>query len=224
MVRFGRFLGASSKPGPWLLTLCMTTLPVVAWPQTFQPGEVIEYKVRGAWPVKWEKGVFIRELPGGKQVLIHEKPSEFFPKGPEIAFDPLEIRSPGAAAPNPGVPRTRAPANPGSPLSLPLPREPKRGSAEAALPRDCPAGGLMGQEEVISFAAATIGADPWKNPPRDENLARIRDCIRTRGASFTADADFDARMNAQSSLSSHIGWAVNSNRGPHPKVEDYLGT
>ena len=225
MVRFGRFPGGSSRATAWLLTLCMTALPLVAAAQAYQPGDVIEYKVRGAWPVKWERGVFIRELPGGKQVLIHEKPSEFFPKGPEIAFDPLEIRRPGAPAPNPAVPGTKAPADPVGPLPLPpRPREPKRGGAEAALPRDCPAGGLMGKEEVISFAGATIGADPWKNPPRDENLARIRDCIRTRGASFTADADFDARMSAQSSLSSHIGWAVNSNRGPHPKVEDYVGS
>ena len=170
MVRFGRLPGGSSRATAWLLTLSMTALPLVAAAQAYQPGDVIEYKVRGAWPVKWERGVFIRELPGGKQVLIHEKPSEFFPKGPEIAFDPLEIRRPGAPAPNPAVPGTKAPADPVGPLPLPpQPREPKRGGAEAALPRDCPAGGLMGKEEVISFAGATIGADPWKNPPRDDN-------------------------------------------------------
>ena len=217
-----------------VISALLALSPSAAWADDFKPGEAIEYKVRGAWPEKWERGVYIRALPNGTQVLIYEKPTEFFPEGFQIAFDPADIRRVGAVPagetkPGGGVAAPRLPAPgpvPGGgaappPVIGPAGPGPQ---AQGPLPRDCPAGGLMGKEEAISFARAKIGGDPWKNPPRDENIAQIRDCIRGRGTSFTADDDFRVRMNAQSSYSSAIGWAVDSNRGPHPALRDYFGT
>ena len=216
-----------------LFVIAMLTgvIPAVVKAQAFQPGETIEYMDRGSWPHKWERGVYIRELPGGRQVLIHQKPNQFFPKGSETAADPADLRRPGAAAIAPANP---APAQ-GAAATIadaganatPAAKPTALASVQPKPTRTTPpiaGGGLLGKEEVIAYARARIGADPWKNPPRDDNLADIRDYIRARGTNFSADADFSARMNAQSSYSSQIGWAVNSNRGPHPTLSNYFGT
>jgi hypothetical protein len=91
-----------------------------------------------------------------------------------------------------------------------------------------PAGtGLLGKEELIAYARRVMGdqpfADSWR---REAALNRIRDTIKARGTDFqyAVGDDFSTRMNAQGTLSVHIGYAVNSNYGPHPRLEDYFGT
>ncbi len=207
----------------WLaLAVIGSVAAFAAQAQTFQPGETIEYLDRGSWPHKWERGVFVRELPGGKQVLIRRKPTPYFPQGSEIAYEPENLRKPDATPPaGPAATAQAGGAAPGDAGAKAAPA--------AAKPAPPPAppilgAGLLSKEEVIAYARAQIGADPWKNPPRDDNLAKIRDLIRARGTNFSADADFSARMNAQSSYSSHIGWAVDANRGAHPALRDYFGT
>jgi hypothetical protein len=194
-----------------LIAVLLMCVPAFVSAQTFKTGDVVEYK--RAWGDKWERGVFVRLTPSGKQAIIREKPNPYFPEGSEAAYDLTDLRKPGAAAPE--SPKAAIP-----PLTLPgVP------AAKAAPAANVPAGaGLLSKEEVIAYAKAKIGPDPWKNPPRDANLADIRDFIRARGTSFTADDDFRIRMDAQSSNSSHIGWAVNENRGPHPAIKDYIGT
>lgn len=181
-----------------------------AYAQQFRNGEVIEYKARGTYPPKWERGVFVRDLPGGKQYVIREKPNEFFPQGSEIAYPVDEVRRPGSA---PAV----APATPGS-TTTPAP-------AQAPAPRVAlPGGGLLAKEDVIAYARQTMGPNPWNNPQRDAALAQIRDLINQRGVSFVKDDDFRARMDAQGTNSSHISFAVESNYGPAPQLNSYFGT
>lgn len=195
----------------------LCALPAGVWAQAFQSGDAIEYKVRSSPPL-WERGVYVRALPNGKQVLVRQKPTTYFPAGSEMAFDTADVRIPvpaGAqanAAASPARVAGVTPANPGTTPAV------SPGSAPAI-----PGAGLLSKEEVIAYAGTRIGADPWKNPPRDANLANIRDYIRERGTNFTADADFDARMSAISANSVHIGFAVNENRGPHPALGDYAG-
>ena len=182
-------------------------LAFAAQAQKYQPGDVIEYKARGTYPTKWERGVFVRELPGGKQYLIREKPNQFFPQGAEIAFTPDEIRPPGFTQPPQPTP-TPAPAS--------VPTQQPRTTTVG--------GGLLGKEEVIAFARQVMGPNPWNNPQREAALAQVRDLINQRGVSFVRDADFRARMDAQGTMSSHIGFAVDSNYGPAPQLNAYMGT
>jgi hypothetical protein len=69
-----------------------------------------------------------------------------------------------------------------------------------------------------------MGPNPWNNPNRDAALAQIRDLINLRGVSFVKDDDFRARMDAQGTHSTHISFAVESNYGPAPQLNSYLGT
>jgi len=86
-------------------------LALSAQAQQFRPGDVIEYKAHGTYPPKWERGVFVRETPSGKQYIIREKPNQFYPEGSQIAYSVDEIRRPGAEAPAAAAPApTPAPA------------------------------------------------------------------------------------------------------------------
>ncbi len=69
-----------------------------------------------------------------------------------------------------------------------------------------------------------MGPNPWNNPNRDAALAQIRDLINLRGVNFVKDDDFRARMDAQDTNSTHISFAVDSNYGPAPQLNSYLGT
>lgn len=66
--------------------VCFCVLVLAAFAQTFKSGEAIEYKDGSSYPPKWERGVFVKMLPGGTQALIRKKPSQFFPEGSESAF------------------------------------------------------------------------------------------------------------------------------------------
>ncbi len=187
-------------------------LVLSAHAQQFRPGDVIEYKAHGTYPPKWERGVFVSELPGGKQYVIREKPTEFSPQGSQIAYSVDEVRRPGSA-PAP-TPATAAPAP-----------APNREAAPASPPPpNLPGGGLLTKGEVIAYARQVMGPNPWNNPRRDSALAQIRDLITRRGVGFVKDDDFRSRMDAQGTNSSHITFAVDSNYGPAPQLNSYLGT
>jgi hypothetical protein len=169
---------------------------LAALAQTFRSGDVIEYKARGTYPPQWERGVFVRDLPGGKQAIIREKPNQFNPEGFEIAYALDDIRVPGAAPP----------------------------PAKVAVAMPSPDGPPVGKEELIAFARQTMGPNPWNNPQRESALAAIRDLVTRRGAAFARDDDFRARMDAQGTMSVHIGYAVDANFGPPPRADAYFGT
>ncbi|MEW6306209.1 MAG: hypothetical protein AB1705_22310 [Verrucomicrobiota bacterium] len=192
--------------------------------QPFKPDEVIEYKASG-FPEIWERGKIIKELPGGTQYLVRQKPTQFFPEGFERAYPLNDIRRPQTAAPA----TTPAPAPTAKAPTPPPPQQPAKAAPPATTPaQPAPvalptARGLLDKEQVITYARAAMGANPWANPNRDALLAQIREHIKQHGTRFTADDDFRARMNEQGTMSSHIGWAVDSNHGPAPKLTDYIG-
>ncbi len=87
----------------------------------FLAGDKVEYKAQN-YPEKWLVGTFVRELPGGKQVLIREVPTEFFPEGFERAYALNEVRAPRAGSPPPPATSPKAPAaTPAMPPMPPMP-------------------------------------------------------------------------------------------------------
>ncbi|MBI2571742.1 MAG: hypothetical protein HYV63_32430 [Candidatus Schekmanbacteria bacterium] len=184
--------------------------------ETFQPGEVIEYKVGGAYPERWERGVIVRVLPEGKQYLIRQKPTQFFAEGAETAFAVADLRRPKDEKPaQAGGASAASPFDSAAYARKPAPAPPCGEGAD---------GGLLSKDQVIAHARLLMGANPFTNPIRDSILERIRDYVKSCGTNFGTDDDFRARMDAQGTMSSHIGWAVDSNRGARPKLDDYFGT
>ncbi|MBM3734893.1 MAG: hypothetical protein FJW39_03830 [Acidobacteria bacterium] len=170
---------------------------VTAFAQSYKPGEAIEYRTSSE---TWEPGVFVREIPGGKQVLIRQKPSQFFPEGSERAYAIDEVRRPGAKPAKPPVmPTVTGTVAP-------------------------PTGeGLLTREQVVSYAKSLMGPDPWGNPKRDAILLAIRDYVKERGTSFRYDLAFSNQMSAQGTMSVHINSAVDANHGKPPQPGDYMG-
>jgi hypothetical protein len=181
----------------------------------YRPGESIEYKVRGSVPEKWSPGRVIREYPGGIQYLIREAATPYFPEGSEVAYATSELRRPGqtaTAAITPAKPRP----------------EPVAANSTVSDKVLMPMGqGLIGREELIAYARHVMGDQPFADSSRREKaLEQIRDTIKTRGTDFQYSAidEFSNRMYAQGTMSSHIGFAINSNFGPAPRLDDYFGT
>lgn len=193
--------------GPCLLFLLLAA-PAPAQEPPFRPGDVVEYKVLATFPPQWEKGTVLRILPGGKQVLVRLKPDQFNPQGAERAYTPAELRRPGKT-----VAKNTEPRKPLAPL----------GTGKTA-----PLGkGLLSEADVLAYARREMGDRPFTHPERDAILDRIRDHIKTRGTSFRYDAAtgaFRNKMDKQRTMSVHIGYAVNANYGPHPRLQDYFGT
>jgi hypothetical protein len=220
---FGRFL--------LCLIVLVAMLPGRLVAQGFKPGEVIEYKDSSTYPETWERGVIIREIEGGKQYLIRQKPSQFFPEGFERAYSTAKLRPVKAGA----APTPTPPANPPTPAKTPVPptttpanNPPAAENAPPPAPQEVPvpAGqGLLTKAQVIGFAKQIFGeGNAFAHPRREALLDQIRDLIKTRGVDFPLDSEFRNQMNAQGTYSVHIGSAVETNYGPPPKLEDYYGT
>lgn len=180
----------------------------------YRPGESVEYRVRGSYPEKWDRGRIIREYPGGSQYLIREAPNPYFPEGPEVAHAVSELRRTGALTTDPGKPaRTEPEAT--APTVTPV--------AKTILPMG---DGLLTKEALIAYARMLIGDQPFSDSSRREKvLEQIRDAIKARGTDFQYNTldEFSNRMHAQGTMSSHIGFAISSNFGPPPKLDDYFG-
>ena len=147
--------------------VCFLTLfnPSVATAQC-KPGEQVEYRAQ-SWPEKWEVGTCVKELPGGKQVLIREKPSQFYPEGFERAYALDEVR-PIQKAP------LQAPNNGNVTPALQPENEAKDNAPNAA------GGPTMSQQDVLSFLRERLGnGDPFMNPKREQVLQQLRDEILT---------------------------------------------
>jgi hypothetical protein len=215
----------------FLLCLILLLLPARLVAQGFKPGEVIEYKVPGSYPEVWERGSIIRELEGGKQYIIRQKPSQFFPEGSERAFYPADLRPVKAGAATNPTPSANPPApakTPVPPTTTPANKPPAAESAPPPIPSGAAVlvgQGLLTKPQVIGFAKQIFGqGNAFAHPRREALLDQIRDLIKTRGVDFTLDNDFRDQMNAQGTYSIHIGSAVEANYGPVPKLEDYYGT
>ncbi len=181
----------------------------------YRPGDSVEYKVRGSYPAQWVQGRVIKEYPGGSQYLIREAPNPYFPEGPEVAYATSELRRPGAA---PAHSITPTAPRPDTSTSMPTTVE------RTSIPLGT---GLLGKEELLAYARQLMGNQPYADSSRREKaLEQIRDTIKARGTDFQYSAvdDFSNRMYAQGTMSSHIGFAINSNFGPPPRLDDYFGT
>jgi hypothetical protein len=195
------------------ILLSLTQLALAESP--YRPGESVEYKVRGSYPEKWDQGRVIREYPGGSQYLIRQAPSLFFPEGPEMTYATSELRRPGTLVTAPTQPAAARPER----------AAPTVASIEKTT---LPMGdGLLGKEELIVYARRLIGDQPFADSSRREKaLEQIRDTIKARGTDFQYSAidEFSNHMYAQGTMSTHIGFAINSNFGPPPTLNDYIGT
>lgn len=200
--------------------------------ESFKPGDIVEYPVGGTWPQAYAQGTVMRELPGGKQVVVRRK-NPYSPQD-DVAYAISELRRPQPA--QPAAPNTAAtPPNPAAtpPPALPLP--PATAQAPAATAANdapvpgvagtpVPSGkGLLSKEQVIAYAREKMGANPWANANRDGVLSNIRDWVKSHGTNFVIDDDYKARMDKQGTRDSRIDWAVQQNYGEAPKLADYVG-
>ena len=112
------------------LFFCLAA-PPAAWAQ-FASEQAIEYKVGSD---TWERGVFVRLTPSGKQAIIREKPNQFYPEGFQRAYSLDEIRPAGRAG-NTAQVRQNAPANnPTATRPDPPANNPTVAQAQAGSPR-----------------------------------------------------------------------------------------
>lgn len=175
-----------------------------------KPGDKVEYKAQN-WPEKWEVGTIVKTLPGGTQVLIREKPTEFFPEGSEKAYALNEIR-----------PIAKAPAkDPKTPPPPPdNPRDDKKGPAADQ------AGGLqMSQQDILAYLRNGLGdGDPFRNPKREQVLKALRAEILHRGVNFRSHAIGDfANKVGKYGAPSNFDAAMSDNFGPPAKLNELNG-
>jgi hypothetical protein len=176
--------------------------------QTFKAGDAVEYKIGVSSPPQWERGTIVKVYDGGKQYLVREKPSRFFPEGFEKTYAAENLRAPKDDK-----------------ESKDPPPAPKSGTTSTPS-KATATGGPLTKVEVVAYAKSLFGAgDPFADgTKRDTNLNAIRDRIKERGVDFVADDTFKYKDLPNGMYSVHIGSAVESNYGPHPKLENYYGT
>lgn len=193
--------------------------------ETYQPGQQVEYKAQN-WPEKWEIGVFVRDLPGGTQMVIREKPTQFFPEGFERAYSLAEVREAAPPAPaqdpvaRPAPKAAPAPAPAGGARLAPQPLRPAAGAGGGA------GGGLMGQQDVIAFLQQRLGdGDPFMNPNREAVLQALREEVMRRGVDFHSHAigDFANQLGKFGALS-NVTYALSDNFGPPAVQNELMGT
>ncbi len=193
------------------VTILMTTA-VIANGQC-KPGEQIEYKAQN-WPEKWEVGTCVKTLPGGSQVLVAEKPNQFYPEGFHRAYDLADVRPVRPVQPEPA--RNQTPAQPDQ-----VDNGAKPGKNDP--PANGPAGPQMSQQDVLSFLRRRLGdGDPFMNPMREWALKDLRDEILRHGVSFhnTSIGPFANELSKFGALS-NVTAALDENYGP-PAMRDEL--
>jgi hypothetical protein len=207
-----------------LLALAAAIGSGAAFAQSYQPGQQVEYKAQ-SWPEKWEKGVIVKELPGGTQVLVRQAPTQFFPDGFERAYALADVRPATRAAPAPNQAAARA-AQPARPKAAAAPPA----GARLVAPPGGKAGagggtGLMSQQDVLGFLQARLGTgDPFMNPRREAVLQALREEILRRGVDFHRQAigPFANELAKYGALS-NVTYALSNNFGPPAALSDLTG-
>ena len=172
----------------------------------YSPGDAIEYKAERS-PEKWEPGTVVRMAPGGTQVIVREKPTQFFPEGNQRAYALDEVRRRGGAVPGAARPATVDPA-----ASAPA----VNATAEA---------GLMSQEEILAYLQSHLGDQPFQHPAREKVLKDLGRKIMQRGVDFRYQA-IGAFSNALGKFGavSTITFPMAENYGPPAQADWYRGT
>ena len=167
----------------------------------FSPGDKIEYKVSGS-PEKWEPGEVIRVLPGATQVVIRERPNQFYKDGFERAYSLSDVRRPGAQ------PATDATAKPAPANAAPAAAPPAARTVTTA-------GGLMSQQEILDFLRTRLGDQPFQHPQRDQVKRDLAETVKRRGVDFRYEAvsDFSNQLGKYGATSD-ITFPIDANFGP----------
>ena len=214
-----------------LLVLASLFGPELVVAQAYQPGQQVEYKAQN-WPEKWEIGVFVRDLPGGTQMVIREKPTQFFPEGFERAYALAEVRE--APPPELAQAQAQAPAPRPAPKAVPAPAGGARLAPQTPRPAAGGGGGagvgagvgLMSQQDVLGFLKQRLGdGDPFMNPKREAVLQSLREEVMRRGVDFHSHAigDFANQIGRYGALS-NVTYALSSNFGPPAVQNELMGT
>lgn len=190
--------------------------------QDFQPGQNVEYK-SASWPETWAKGVFVRELPGGTQVLIRQAPTQFFPEGFERAYALADVRpvTQAAAPPQPAMAPAPAPAPVARARPAPVPeRAPPMGGGMGG-----GGGAPMTEQDVLAFLRERLGTgDPFQNPKREAVLQALREEVLRRGVAFRKQAigPFANELGKYGALS-NVTYAMSNNYGPPATRNQLMG-
>ena len=207
----------------FLAALCFPIFFLVATAQDgkFKPGDKIEYR-ESKTPEVWEQGVYVGATPDGKQPIIRKKPNQFYKDGAQTAFDwesirPLNARpatkTPDAAPKNGGGPGSPNPALKSAPTE-----------AATGVTPAVSAGGLMTQQEVLSFLETRLGLEPFAHPRREEIRKELAEMIKRRGVNFRYQtlSDF-ANQLGKYGASSDITFPLSANFGPPTRQAWLMG-
>lgn len=182
--------------------------------QEYKPGQKVEYKAQ-RYPEKWEIGTVEYMAPGGKQVIIREKPTEFFPQGSTRAYSLDEVR-PLAQEGN----RAQEPA--------PDPRARDERVDESG--NRAPAGegsGLMTTQEILSHLQIRLGDKPFQvdYAKREAIFKELARTIMRRGVNFRYEtlSQFSNDLGRFGALSTVI-FPIQANYGAPTKQAWYVGT
>lgn len=183
--------------------------------QDYKPGQKVEYKAQ-AYPEKWEVGTVERMAPGGKQVIIREKPTEFFPQGSTRAYSLDEVRplgqerNPGQGT-APGL-KAQAAANNG------------RDDRTTAIVEGS---GLMTTQEILAFLQDRLGDEPFQvaSSKRESTFKELGQTIMRRGVNFRYEtlSQFSNDLGKFGAPSTVI-FPIQGNYGAPTKQAWYLGT
>ncbi|MGQ0762304.1 MAG: hypothetical protein ACT4OT_09875 [Acidobacteriota bacterium] len=163
-------------------------------------------------------GTCLKTLVGGTQVLIAEKPNEFYPEGFQRAYALADVR-PVQKAVEP-APKKDDPVK----LNREDFKEPAIDRADDK-PANRPAGLTMSQDDVLSFLRQRLGnGDPFMNPRRERVLQQLREEILKRGVNFHHHAigNFANQLGKFGALS-NVTSALNENFGPPAKRNELFG-
>lgn len=208
--------------GRSLALVVMMAFAGLANAQGFNPGDKIEYKAQN-FPEKWEIGTFVRDVPGGRQVLIKELPNQFFPDGFQRAYSLNDVRPAGtspAPAPRQQPPPPQqaqvAPARP--PVTAQAGHPPR---AEPA-PQVGAGGGTMIEQDVLGVLNQ-LGSNPW-GPNRAQVISDLARQVKARGVNFhfSASTPFYQQV-AKYGATSEITFPLGDNFGPPPSRGSLLG-
>ncbi len=155
-----------------MLAFCVfVAVSAITNAQDYKPGQKVEYKAQ-SYPEKWEVGTVERMTPGGKQVIIRERPTEFFPQGNTRAYSLDEVRPLGQNKNSAGEVELR-----------------RKGMQDDKPPAGG-GGGLMSKEEILSFLQARMGDKPFQldYSKREAIFKELGRTIMRRGVNFRYEA------------------------------------
>jgi hypothetical protein len=168
----------------------------------YQPGDKIEYRRTSS--SDWEPGEVLKILSGGEQVLIREKPNQFFKDGFERAYSLADVRRRTASPePKPGTPKPKV--NPAAPIVT--------------------TGKPLTQREVLDYLRTRLGDQPFQHPEHEKIKKELAELIKRRGVDFRYEtiSEFGNELS-KFGATSDITFPIHANFGPPAKRTTLFGT